>query len=69
MSTSAGYSKLQPPLRSQWPSDMASGSGGDLRPTQDVVDYLKSYARERPEVAALWCFGLGFILGWKLKPW
>jgi hypothetical protein len=36
---------------------------------RDVVDYLKEYAREKPEVAALWCFGLGFILGWKLKPW
>jgi len=35
----------------------------------DLVDYLKEYAREKPEVAALWCFGLGFILGWKLKLW
>jgi hypothetical protein len=36
---------------------------------QDLVEYLKEYAREKPEVAALWCFGIGFILGWKLKPW
>ncbi len=36
---------------------------------RDVVDYLKEYAREKPEVAALWCFGIGFILGWKLKIW
>jgi hypothetical protein len=36
---------------------------------RDVVDYLKEYARQKPEVAALWCLGLGFILGWKLKPW
>ncbi|HEY4232281.1 MAG TPA: hypothetical protein VGM76_02550 [Lacipirellulaceae bacterium] len=35
----------------------------------DVVEYLKEYAREKPEVAALWCLGIGFILGWKLKPW
>jgi hypothetical protein len=35
----------------------------------DVIDYLKEYAREKPEVAALWCLGIGFILGWKLKPW
>ena len=35
----------------------------------DVLDYLKEYAREKPEVAALWCLGIGFILGWKLKPW
>jgi hypothetical protein len=36
---------------------------------RDLVDYLKEYAREKPEVAALWCLGIGFILGWKLKPW
>jgi hypothetical protein len=35
----------------------------------DVLDYLREYAREKPEVAALWCLGIGFILGWKLKPW
>jgi hypothetical protein len=35
----------------------------------DFAQYLKEYARQRPEVAALWCLGLGFILGWKLKPW
>lgn len=36
---------------------------------RDVANYLKEYAREKPEVAALWCFGLGFIVGWKLKLW
>jgi hypothetical protein len=36
---------------------------------RDLIDYLREYAREKPEVAALWCFGIGFILGWKLKPW
>ncbi|QDS99474.1 hypothetical protein [Adhaeretor mobilis] len=41
----------------------------ELQPTADLVDYAKSYAREKPEVAALWCLGVGFILGWKLKPW
>jgi hypothetical protein len=40
-----------------------------LHPGPDLIDYLKDYARQRPEVAALWCFGIGFILGWKLKPW
>jgi hypothetical protein len=42
---------------------------GELHPGQDIVQYLKDYARERPDVAALWCFGIGFVLGWKLKPW
>jgi hypothetical protein len=30
---------------------------------------MRDYAREKPEIAALWCFGLGFVLGWKLKLW
>ena len=46
-----------------------SMEGGDLHPGPDLIDYLKDYARQKPEVAALWCLGIGFILGWKLKPW
>jgi len=45
---------------------------GDLaskQPVEDIVCYLRDYAREKPDVAALWCFGIGFVLGWKLKPW
>ena len=38
-------------------------------PDHGLLDHLKEYAREKPEVAALWCLGIGFILGWKLKPW
>jgi hypothetical protein len=43
--------------------------GERLRPASDLVEYFRQYARERPEVVALWCFGIGFVLGWKLKPW
>lgn len=42
---------------------------GERSMTRDLVEYLREYAREKPEVAALWCLGIGFILGWKLKPW
>ena len=35
----------------------------------DLISYLRDYARENPEAAALWCLGIGFVLGWKLKPW
>lgn len=38
-------------------------------PAEDLVHYLKEYTREKPEVVAMWCLGIGFILGWKLKPW
>jgi hypothetical protein len=36
---------------------------------RDAVQYVREYARENPELAALWCFGFGFVLGWKLKIW
>lgn len=39
------------------------------RATQSVLDFAGQYARERPEVVALWAFGIGFVLGWKLKLW
>ena len=47
----------------------ATVASQDLKPRQDLIDYLTEYAREKPQVAAMWCFGIGFILGWKLKPW
>ena len=40
-----------------------------LRPLDDLLEYLREYAREKPEIVAITCFGIGFILGWKLKPW
>jgi hypothetical protein len=36
---------------------------------RDILEYLREYAREKPEMVGLWCFSIGFILGWKLKPW
>lgn len=36
---------------------------------RDLVEHMREYARENPETAALWCFGVGFLLGWKLKMW
>lgn len=41
----------------------------ELQPLRDMLAYLREYAVENPEVAALTCFGVGFILGWKLKMW
>jgi len=46
-----------------------AGLQSDLRPFEDFMTYLREYTRERPEVVALTCFGIGFVLGWKLKPW
>jgi hypothetical protein len=43
--------------------------GQQLSVSDAALDFFKEYARERPEVVAMWAFGIGFILGWKLKPW
>jgi hypothetical protein len=40
-----------------------------LRPSRDLFEYAQQYAKEKPAVVALACLGIGFILGWKLKPW
>jgi hypothetical protein len=45
------------------------GSDYQLHPLDDALAYFREYARERPEVVALTCFCVGFVLGWKLKPW
>ena len=41
----------------------------DLSAGEATLACLREYAKERPEVVALWTFGIGFILGWKLKIW
>ena len=33
------------------------------------VTFVRECVRKHPEAAALWCLGIGFVLGWKLKPW
>jgi hypothetical protein len=55
------------PTSNPFPASMKCSAETQLM--NDVCGYLKNYAKERPEVAALWCFGIGFIVGWKLKPW
>jgi len=55
------------PVRPRQQSDIS-----DYEPMEighDIVQYLRDYAKENPEAAALWCFGIGFVLGWKLKLW
>jgi len=36
-------------------------------PARDIFGVLKDYAQEKPDVAAMWCFGLGLMIGWKLR--
>jgi len=61
-------------LRSDFPTDMARAADdpttGPLESMAcDVMDSLKDYARDHPTSFGLWALGIGFVLGWKLKPW
>ncbi len=38
-------------------------------PAQDLLSLAKTYARDKPDVAVLWAFGIGVVIGWKIKPW
>jgi hypothetical protein len=49
--------------------DRDESSDKELPRITDWIEHLREYARNSPEAAALWCLGIGFVLGWKLKPW
>lgn len=51
-------------------ADMASDATTHYvkEPAKDLLSMARDYAREKPDVAACWCFALGVIVGWKLKP-
>jgi len=61
-------------LRSEWPADMTRAAefpdmGTMENMAHDALDRVKDYARANPTSFALWALGIGFVLGWKLKPW
>lgn len=55
-------------------ANVAAEYGGDAadhylkEPAQDLFSLAKDYAKDHPDVAACWAFGLGVFVGWKLKP-
>ncbi|MEJ7592456.1 MAG: DUF883 C-terminal domain-containing protein [Planctomycetaceae bacterium] len=49
--------------------DRASASEENLSVLSDFQSYTREYVHQHPENAAMICLGIGFILGWKLKPW
>ena len=60
--------------RIRFPDDMTRAAYPDGvseldRYATQAVERLKQYARDEPVSFALWAFGVGFVLGWKLKPW
>lgn len=51
--------------------DAALNAAGDqaVQLLDDARQAFCRFAREKPEITALCCLGVGFVLGWKLKPW
>lgn len=61
-------------LRTSFPRDMNRAAqypevGTLEHMATDAVDRVTVYAREKPVAFGLWAMGIGFVLGWKLKPW
>lgn len=65
------------PNVSNYPDDMIEASRGGFGSEENwtettiraVVESVEDYARAKPLPFAAWAFGIGFLLGWKLKPW
>jgi ElaB/YqjD/DUF883 family membrane-anchored ribosome-binding protein len=36
---------------------------------EEAVEATSKFVHEQPVTAALWALGIGFVLGWRLKPW
>ena len=59
--------KEQPPAEVS--EAAAAFAEGRVRASDAAYEIFREYSREKPEVVALWAFGIGFVLGWKLKFW
>ncbi len=68
-STSTSPSSKKPNQSSEARSIRDIVADRNLSGSQAAMECFREYARERPEVVGLWIFGIGFVLGWKLKIW
>lgn len=58
----------------RWPRDMRRpesevGLAWAADWAEPLVNQVRRAVREQPELAALGALGLGFYLGWRLRPW
>jgi len=50
--------------------DASHGKTGQIEAVaEDLICSVKRYTREQPATALLVALGIGFVLGWRLKPW
>jgi hypothetical protein len=55
------------PAESGRPEEISADT--ELTASEAAYECFRAYAGEHPGAVALLCLGLGFVLGWKLKPW
>ncbi len=59
----------------EWPRDMIEQPrlGPEVHwmesTLRSVTDSVEDYARREPLKFAAWVFGIGFLMGWRMKPW
>ena len=68
--------RCQPHTTCGYPEDMVRASRSDVgrrtgrrRRFDRCVESSRTMRRAKPLPFAAWVFGIGFILGWKMKPW
>ena len=66
---SAVTSRHSKPVRPASAEIDSPSAKNESHPVNDLVEYAIAYSREKPEIAALWCLGIGFVFGWKFKLW
>lgn len=70
MSTSSNEGRQTPQATSAaWDRLQTEKTEGAMHPCRDLSAYVTKFAKRHPKKAALWSFGFGFVVGWKLKPW
>ncbi len=63
----AARAKLSDAALSATDSAKQCGCHYVTEPAKDMFGLLKTYAKSNADVAAMWCFGLGVVVGWKLR--
>lgn len=59
----------------RYPADMMRASHAAMDENwmegtiRSMVESVEDYAQREPLKFAAWVFGIGFVLGWKIKPW
>lgn len=72
-SRTASKTQSTPSRLEQWTEQVAEACEGQQEDFVKLVDRcgdaICDYGKRQPGVAALAILGLGFFVGWKLKPW